>query len=76
MHDLALAAAVADTIVVLSDGRSVATAATEVLDRDLLAEVWRVDAALHTAPDGRTALHVAWLADRLAPADPPPETLG
>ncbi len=77
VHDLALAAAVADTIVVLSDGRSVATGPpTEVLDRDLLAEVWRVDAALHTAPDGRTALHVAWLADRLAPADPPPETLG
>jgi iron complex transport system ATP-binding protein len=61
VHDLALAAAVADTVVVVSAGRTVASgAATEVLGSQRLAEVWGADAHL-TAHDGRTALHVAWL---------------
>jgi iron complex transport system ATP-binding protein len=61
VHDLALAAAVADRVVVLSKGRAVATGApADVLDPDRLAEVWNVDAALEAA-GGRTALHVAWL---------------
>jgi ABC-type cobalamin/Fe3+-siderophores transport system ATPase subunit len=61
-HDLALAAAVADTVVVMSEGRSVATGPpAEVLDSERLASVWKVDAALETGPDGRTALRVAWL---------------
>jgi iron complex transport system ATP-binding protein len=61
VHDLALAAAVADSVVVVSAGRTVATGpATEVLGSERLAEVWGADAHL-TAHDGRTALHVAWL---------------
>ena len=65
VHDLALAAAVADRVVVLSRGRAVATGApADVLDPDRLAEVWNVDAALESA-DGRTALHVAWLNSNL-----------
>lgn len=61
VHDLALAAAVADTVVVVSQGRTVATgAAREVLGPERLAEVWGADARL-SAGDGRTALHVAWL---------------
>lgn len=60
-HDLALAAAVADRAVVIARGRSVATGApTDVLTRELLSEVWRVDADLEAA-NGRTALRVAWL---------------
>jgi iron complex transport system ATP-binding protein len=61
VHDLALAAAVADDAVVLSGGRSVAAGPPEeVLDRERLASVWEVDAALETR-GGTTALHVAWL---------------
>lgn len=61
-HDLALAAAVADTVVVMSGGRSVAAGPPhDVLDRERLAHVWNVDAALEAGPDGRTALRVAWL---------------
>ncbi len=61
-HDLALAAAVADVVVVVSEGRTVATGApSEVLGADRLADVWGADARL-TEHDGRTALHVAWLA--------------
>jgi iron complex transport system ATP-binding protein len=61
VHDLALAAAVADEVVVLSRGRTVAAGpAGEVLHRELLSDVWHVDAELETR-DGRTALHVAWL---------------
>ncbi len=63
VHDLALAAAVADTVVVVAGGRSVAAGPpSAVLSRALLAEVWRVDAALEEA-EGRTALHVGWLQD-------------
>lgn len=61
VHDLALAAAVADTAVVVSEGRTVAAGnPAEVLGADRLAEVWGADARL-TEHDGRTALHVAWL---------------
>ena len=61
VHDLALAAAIADTVVVVSEGRTVATGAAEqVLSAERLAAVWGADAKL-TAHEGRTALHVAWL---------------
>lgn len=61
VHDLALAAAVADQMVVIDHGRTVAAGDAEaVLDRGRLAAVWDVDAQLETR-DGRTALQVAWL---------------
>lgn len=61
VHDLALASAVADRVVVVSEGRTVATGApAEVLTRERLAETWGADARL-TAEEGRTALQVAWL---------------
>jgi iron complex transport system ATP-binding protein len=60
VHDLALAAAVADTAVVVSEGRTIdAGVPTEVLGAERLAETWGADARL-TEHDGRTALHVAW----------------
>jgi iron complex transport system ATP-binding protein len=63
LHDLALAAAVADEVVVMSKGRSVACGPPEaVLDGERLAEVWEVQASLHRGEDGETALRVAWLA--------------
>lgn len=62
VHDLALAAAVADRVVVVSEGRTVATGApADVLTRARLADVWHVDAALE-GDGSRTALHVDWLA--------------
>jgi iron complex transport system ATP-binding protein len=62
VHDLALAAAVADSAIVVSDGRTVASGPpAEVLGADRLAETWGADARL-TEHDGRTALHVAWTA--------------
>ena len=65
VHDLALAAAVADNVVVLSEGRSVASGPPgEVLGRERLAEVWDVDAELDAGPEGQTALRVAWLKDQ------------
>lgn len=64
VHDLALAAAVADTVVIVSDGRTVASGAAEaVLTGERLAAVWGAEAHL-TVRDGRTALHVAWLQGR------------
>jgi iron complex transport system ATP-binding protein len=58
VHDLALAAAIADTVVVMADGRTAATGSPdEVLTPERLSEVWRVDASL----DERGALHVNWL---------------
>jgi len=61
-HDLALAAAVADTVVVMSEGRSVATGnPADALTRERLREVWGVDAGLELKPGGRTGLGVAWL---------------
>jgi iron complex transport system ATP-binding protein len=64
VHDLALASAVADRVVVVSEGRTVATGSpAEVLTSDRLAETWGADARL-TAEEGRTALQVAWLPER------------
>ncbi len=61
VHDLALAAAVADTVVVVSDGRTIAAGrSAEVLTAEQLAATWGADARL-SEHDGRTALHVAWL---------------
>jgi iron complex transport system ATP-binding protein len=61
VHDLALATAVADRVVVVAAGRTVATGSpTEVLTSDRLAEIWGADARL-TSEEGRTALQVAWL---------------
>ena len=58
VHDLALAAAIADTVVVMADGRTAATGKPEVvLTPERLSDVWRVDASL----DDRGALHVNWL---------------
>jgi iron complex transport system ATP-binding protein len=62
VHDLALAAAVADEVVVISEGRSVACGPpAEVLVPAMLEEVWHVAAELETDGLGRTALHVRWL---------------
>jgi iron complex transport system ATP-binding protein len=61
VHDLALATAVADRVVIVAEGRTVATGSpTEVLTSERLAEIWGADARL-TAEEGRTALQVAWL---------------
>jgi len=65
VHDLALAASVADRLVVLSDGRTVAAGAPgDVLDDALLEEVWGVDASLDLDPAGRAGLRVNWLGPR------------
>jgi iron complex transport system ATP-binding protein len=64
VHDLALAAAIADDVVVISDGRSVAGGdPIDVLDRERLSEVWDLDARLEADAGGHTALHVAWLSN-------------
>ena len=61
VHDLALAAAVADRIVVMSDGRTIATGAPlEVLTSQLISDVWGVEAEL-VRHQGRSGLHVEWL---------------
>jgi iron complex transport system ATP-binding protein len=61
VHDLALAAAIADVVVVVSEGRTVAAGPpAEVLTPECLASVWGADAQL-SKQDGKTALHVAWL---------------
>ena len=61
VHDLALALAVADRVVVVSAGRTVAAGPpAAVLTPERLVEVWGADARL-TEHDGRTGLHVAWL---------------
>ena len=61
VHDLALAAAIADRCVVVSDGVSIATGDPhEVLKEELIAEVWGVEAEL-VEREGRSALHVGWL---------------
>ena len=66
VHDLALAAAVADTVVVMSEGRTVAAGAAGRGARAPSGsrEVWDVDAALDAGAHGQTALRVAWLGDK------------
>jgi iron complex transport system ATP-binding protein len=60
-HDLSLAAAVADTVVVMSEGRTVAAGPPlETLSHARLEQVWGVDASVQ-ASGHHTALHVAWL---------------
>ena len=72
VHDLALAAAIADRVVVLSQGRTVAAGSPDsVLTAELLGAVWNVDAHLEPAAAGSTALRVDWLG-AAAPAPPPP----
>ena len=74
VHDLALAAAVADEVVVMAGGRTVAAgAAAEVLDAERLASVWHVDAALERGADGRSGLRVDWLGERAGGAATVPE---
>ncbi len=61
VHDLALALAVADRVVIVAEGRTVASGPpAQVLTAQRLAEVWGADAHL-SEHDGRTALHVAWV---------------
>jgi iron complex transport system ATP-binding protein len=61
VHDLALAAAVADRVVVVHDGRTEAVGPpTDVLTAERLRRIWGADAHL-TAEQGRTGLHVAWI---------------
>ncbi len=67
LHDLALAAATADRVVVVHEGRTVAAGgATEVLTPARLRHIWGADARL-TAENGRTGLHVAWLGPETTP---------
>lgn len=64
VHDLSLAAAVADTAAIVAEGRTVAAGRpAEVLTAERLASIWGADARI-TEQEGRTALHVAWLPDR------------
>lgn len=64
VHDLSLAAAVADEVVVMSNGTTVADGTpAEAITRERLAEVWGVDASLDISTDERTALKVSWLGD-------------
>jgi iron complex transport system ATP-binding protein len=68
VHDLALAAAIADRVVVMSDGKTTATGTpAEVLQSQLIADVWGVEAEL-VRHQGRSGLHVEWL-DRAAKRD-------
>jgi iron complex transport system ATP-binding protein len=63
VHDLALAAAVADRIIVMSEGQTIATGPPlEVLSSQLINEVWGVEAEL-VRHQGRSGLHVEWLED-------------
>jgi len=64
VHDLALAAAVANRTVVVSQGRTVAAGEpAEVLSTERLGAVWGADARL-SLQGSQTALHVAWLRPR------------
>lgn len=71
VHDLALAAAIADEVVVLDRGRTVAAGApADVLTRARLAETWGAVAVLDV-DGGSTSFHVNWFAPETAlPAIP------
>lgn len=59
IHDLAHAARFADRVVVLHDGVVHTTGtADEVITREMLREVYRVDATVHQTPDGTLTLAV------------------
>ncbi|MCO5315491.1 MAG: ABC transporter ATP-binding protein [Solirubrobacterales bacterium] len=61
LHDLALAAAIADRVVVMTAGETIATGEPHrVLTPELIARVWGVEAAM-VHHEGRSALHVEWL---------------
>jgi iron complex transport system ATP-binding protein len=60
VHDLALAAALADRAVIVAAGRTVAAGEPNaILTSKRLASIWHAEAHL-SEHDGRTALHVAW----------------
>lgn len=62
LHDLALAAAIADRVVVMSRGRTVADGhGSDALTPERLAEVWGIGASLTFPASGQTALRVDWL---------------
>lgn len=64
VHDLSLAAAVADEVIVMSDGRTVASGPPlEAINDQRLREVWGVDASLEVLSEDHTALKVSWLGD-------------
>jgi iron complex transport system ATP-binding protein len=66
IHDLALAAAVADRVVVLDRGLLVAEGPpAETLTRERIAAIWNVDAHLELTESGHTGLHVRWTGDRV-----------
>jgi iron complex transport system ATP-binding protein len=72
VHDLALAAATADRVVVVNEGGTDATGlATDVLTPRRLRRIWGADARL-TAEQGRTGLHVAWLGSKTIKTTPAP----
>lgn len=67
VHDLALAAAIADEVVVLDRGRTVAAGPpSEVLTRARLAATWGAVAVLDV-DGGSTSFHVNWFAPETAP---------
>lgn len=62
VHDLALAAAIADEVVIVDQGRTVAAGPPgRVLTRQRLADTWGAVAVLDV-DGGSTSLHVNWLA--------------
>lgn len=71
VHDLALAAAIADEVIVLDRGRTVAAGPpAQVLTRSRLAETWGAVAVLDV-DRGSTSFHVNWFAPETAlPAVP------
>ena len=65
IHDLGLAAALADRVLILDRGRQVAMGdPREELTGERLARIWNVDARLEHAGPGHTGLHVRWTDER------------
>jgi iron complex transport system ATP-binding protein len=64
VHDLALAAAVADQVIVMAGGRTVASGPpAEAITPQRLSEVWGVDASLEVTEGEHTALRISWLGE-------------